>query len=138
MARSEQTSSSISDVTHESRDGILVIHMVGRAGVNVLMEYVMANLEDWTTHTRLLYDLSKWDVDALTTDSFRRLPDAFAPVHEHRGGRAALVISPHLEELAAILIALYEFQNLPVELAFFFDPAEARNWLEETLEADPH
>ena len=94
------------------------------------MDHIRAHLDEWVAHDRLLYDFTEWNVDSLTSEAFRDLPDYFAPVHEQRkSARAALIIQPHLEELAKILIALYESEELPVELAFFYDEAKARAWL---------
>lgn len=93
----------------------------------------MTHLDDWVSHDRLLYDFTGWNVDSLSSEAFRKLPASFAPVFDRRqSARTALIIQPHLEELAKILIALFESEELPVELAYFFDEAEGRAWLSET------
>ena len=131
MVNPGRSSSVIADVTHESRDGILVIRMVGRVGINVLMEHVMAHFDDWIAHDRLIYDLSEWNVESLTSDSLRTLHESFAPVMEARKtGSVALLVAPHLEGLAKILIAIYESEAVPVELRYFFDREAAVSWLE--------
>ena len=130
---SSASSSVLAEVTHQDRSGVLVIRLVGRAGINVLMDHIMTHLDDWVSHDRLLYDFTGWNVDCLSTEAFRQLPVSFAPVHDRRrSARAALIIQPHLEELAKILIALYESEELPVELAYFFDEDKGRAWLSET------
>lgn len=130
MVGSEQTSSLIADVTHETREGVLTVTLVGRAGVQILTNYVAEHIGEWVAHDKLIYDLRRWDLDSLTVDAFHGLPESFSAVHKLRAaGRAALVIQPHLEELANILIAIYESSNLPVELAYFFELEPAESWL---------
>lgn len=130
MVNSRQRSNTLANVSHEIQSGMLVVKLVGRAGVQVLINYVDENLDEFVAHDRLIYDLREWDVDSLTVDSFRNLPESFAPVHERRpSGRAALLIEPHLSELADILIAIYESGELPVQLAYFFEPEPAEDWL---------
>jgi len=131
---SSSSSSVIAEVTHEVQRDVLCIRLAGRAGVNVLMDHVMAHLDEWVAHDRLIYDLREWNVDSLTTESFRDLPRSFAPVHAQRKtGKAAILIAPHLEELAKILLALYEAENLPVQLAYFFEREPAETWLAEPV-----
>ena len=120
----------ISDVRHHLEDDVLVVELIGRASVNLLMTHVMDHLETWTGHDRLLYDFRSWDVAALTADSLLGVTGGFRPVHEVREeARAALLIRPHLEELARILIAVYESEGQRVRLESFFDEADALAWL---------
>lgn len=122
----------ISDVRHHLRDDVLVVELIGRASVHLLMTHVMAHFEAWTAHDRLLYDFREWDVGALTADSLLGVTGAFEPVHAAReSARAALLIRPHLEELARILMAVYESEDRPVRLKPFLDESEAFSWLRE-------
>ena len=128
----EQSSTVVADVKHEVQGTILIAYMVGRAGINVLMDYVMNHFDIWAAHDRLIYDLSAWNVGSLTSDSLRHLPDSFEPLIAVRERTwVALVITPHLEELAKILVAIYETEGVPVELTYFFDRASAESWLLE-------
>lgn len=127
-----QSSTVVADVKHEVQGSILIASMVGRAGINVLMDYVMSNFDDWAAHNRLIYDLSDWNVDSLTTDALRHLPESFRPLISAREKTwVALVITPHLEELAKILLAIYESEGVAVELTYFFDRPSAETWLLE-------
>ncbi len=122
----------VAGISHHVRDGILVVEMYGRAGPQVLLDHVMANLDDWIRCDKLLYDFSHWDVGSLTAESFLGLGDESSPVHaRRRPARAALLITPHLQELAGILIAIYETRGLPLTMRFFFDWQEAEAWLRE-------
>lgn len=137
MADSEQAFSLIADVTHETREGVLTVTLVGRAGVQVLTSYVAEHIDEWVAHDKLIYDLRRWDLDSLTVDAFRGLPESFSAVHQRRAaGRAALIIQPHLEELANILVAIYESGSLPVELAYFFELEPAESWLQASAIQD--
>lgn len=129
---SGQSSTAVANVKHEMQGPILVTEMIGRAGINVLMDHVMNHFDDWKAHDRLIYDLSGWNVDSLTSDALRHLPESFKPLIAAREKTwVALVITPHLEELANILIAIYESAGVPVELTYFFDRASAESWLLE-------
>ena len=116
---------------------ILVTEMVGRAGVNVLMDHVRSHYDLWAQHDRLIYDVSDWDVESLTSDGLRQLPDSFRTLITMREMTwVALVIAPHLEDLAKILVAIYASEELPVEITYFFDRASAESWLLECPGAD--
>ncbi|MGE0624807.1 MAG: hypothetical protein AB7I04_17485 [Pseudomonadales bacterium] len=122
----------IADVRHRVQDGVLVVELVGRASVRLLMSHVIEHLDAWTGHDRLIYDFRGWDVSALTADSLLGVTGGFKPVHDVRSrARAALLIRPHLEELARILIAVYESEGQQVELCYFFEEPEAFAWLKQ-------
>lgn len=112
------------------RGPILVTEMVGRAGINVLMDHVRSHFDLWAQHDRLIYDVSDWNVASLTSDGLRQLPDSFGALMAVREKTwVALVIAPHLEDLAKILVAIYEAEELPVEITYFFDREAAESWL---------
>ena len=127
---SPRQSAVVAEVRHEARGTILVTEMVGRAGINVLMDHVRSHYDEWLQHDRLIYDVSNWDVDALTSDALRQLPESFKSLISARGKTwVALVIAPHLEDLARILLAIYESEDVSVEIDYFFDQPAAETWL---------
>ncbi len=127
---SGRSSMVVAEVRHEVRDTILITEMVGRAGINVLMDHVRSHYEVWAEHNRLIYDVSEWNVDSLTSDGLRQLPDSFrALIATRQRSCVALVIAPHLEDLAKILVAIYESEGLPVAMNYFFTREAAEAWL---------
>lgn len=123
----------IAEVKHEIRGSILVTEMIGRAGINVLMDHVRSHYDEWALYCRLIYDVRAWNVDSLTSDGLRQLPNSFGPLIAIREKTwVALVITPHLEDLAKILVAIYESEDLPVEITYFFDQESAERWLLKT------
>lgn len=129
------SSAVVAEVKHEVQGPVLVAEMIGRAGINVLMDHVRSHYDEWAAHDRLIYDVSNWDVGSLTSDALRQLPDSFKSLISIRGKTwVALVIAPHLEELAKVLVAIYEAEASTVELTYFFDREAALGWL---LEQNP-
>ena len=130
MQQAKASAGIVSGISHYVRDGILVVELTGRAGPTLLKEHLRNHFRVWARHHRMLYNLLEWDVGSLTPESFLSLHADFAPVAERRGtGRAALLIPAHLEELARILIVLYETNNIPVQFKYFFDRSSAEKWL---------
>ena len=129
---SGQSSAVVAEVKHEAQDPILITEMIGRAGINVLMDHVRSHHDEWALYDRLIYDVSNWDVGSLTSDALRHLPDSFRSLISIRDKTwVAIVIAPHLEELARVLVAIYEAEDLSVELTYFFDRESAVRWLLE-------
>lgn len=127
-----QSSTVVANVSHEVQGSILVTELVGRAGINVLRDHVMSHYDLWAAHDQLIYDVSEWNVESLTSDALRDLPESFRPLISAREQAwVALVIQPHLEELARILLAIFEAEGVPVELRYFFDRPSAAGWLLE-------
>ena len=129
---SPRQSAVIAEVRHESRGLILVTELIGRAGINVLMDHVRSHYDEWLLHDRLIYDVSDWDVESLTSDALRQLPESFKSLiaaREHTW--VAVVIAPHLEDLAKILVAIFETEDVPVQITYFFDQPAAEDWLLE-------
>ena len=127
-----QSSTIVAEVKHEARGPILITEMVGRAGINVLMDHVRSHHDEYAEHDRLIYDVSNWDVGSLTSESLRQLPDSFRSLISIRERTlAAIVIAPHLEELAKVLVAIYQAEASTVELTYFFDRDSAVQWLLE-------
>ncbi len=126
------SSTVVAEVKHQVQGPILIAEMIGRAGINVLMDHVRSHHDEWAAYDRLIYDVSNWDVGSLSSDSLRHLPDSFRSLISVRGKTwAALVIAPHLEELAKVLVAIYEAEAVTVDLAYFFDRESAVSWLLE-------
>ena len=126
------SSTVVAEVKHQAQGPILVTEMIGRAGLNVLMDHVRSHHDEWALYDRLIYDVRNWDVGSLTSDALRHLPDSFKSLIALRDNTwVAIVIAPHLEELAKVLVAIYEAEGLAVELTYFFDRAAAVSWLLE-------
>ncbi len=125
-----QSSTIVAEVKHEVQGPILITDMIGRAGINVLMDHVRSHHDEWAAHDRLIYDVSQWDVGSLTSDALRQLPDSFRSLISIRERTwVAIVIAPHLEELAKILLAIFETEAETVELTYVFDRQAAIDWL---------
>ena len=119
-------------VTHEVRNDTLHVYVSGSVDLPTVTAYATRHQDVWSSHSKILWDLRKFDPSGVSSKDILNIPHAFAEVMSLRaGGRTAVLVNKEMELVARVAMAIYEDQNAPIELRSFLDEAAARDWLNE-------
>lgn len=104
--------------------------VVGVATVAEIVAYAEANLKDWHTNTRLLWNLQGREFSAIAINEITNLSSNFEKVNEARSGcYTAILVDTSEAMLGELTVAFSVAHDVPVKHKLFTERDEAVQWL---------